>query len=52
MDSKENEKVEKYKDLANELKQLWNISVEEIPVVMGAFGTLTRNLKEHLEKLK
>ena len=28
-------------DLARELKKLWNIKVTIIPIVTGAFGTVT-----------
>ena len=35
---KENEKTEKYQDLARELKKLQNIQVKIIPVVIGALG--------------
>ena len=37
---KEFEKKDKY--LARELKKLWNIKVTTIPIVIGAFGTLTK----------
>lgn len=35
---KETETIEKYQNLARELKKLWHIIVEVISVVMGAFG--------------
>ena len=38
---KECEKRDKYLDLARELKKLWNIKVTIIPMVIGAFGTVT-----------
>ena len=38
---KECEKREKYFDLARELKKLWNMKVTIIPIVIGAFGTVT-----------
>ena len=37
---KENEKKDKYLDLARELKKLWNIKVTVISVVIGALGKL------------
>ena len=38
---KECERRDKYLDLARELKKLWNMKVTVIPVVIGAFGTVT-----------
>ena len=39
---KEFEKNDKYLDLAKELKKLWNMQVTIIPIVIGAFGTVTK----------
>ena len=39
---KECEKRDKYLDLARELKKLWNMQVTSIPIVIGAFGTVTK----------
>ena len=36
---KENEKRDKYIDLAREMKKLWDIKVTMIPIVTGALGT-------------
>ena len=41
---KECEKRNKYFDLARELKKLWNMKVTIIPIVIGAFGTITKGL--------
>ena len=42
---KECEKRDKYLDLARELKKkLWNMKVTIIPIVIGAFGTVTKEL--------
>ena len=49
---KENEKKDKYLDLARELNKLWNISVTIIPVGIGAFGTVTKGLSKGLEDLE
>ena len=38
----ESEKKDKYLDLARELKKLWNIKVTIIPIVIDAFGTVTK----------
>ena len=39
---KECEKKGKYLDLARELNRLWNMQVTIIPIVIGAFGTVTK----------
>ena len=51
---KECEKRDNYLELARELKkkQLRNIKVTIIPVVIGAFGTLTKQLLKGLEDLE
>ena len=43
---KENEKKDKYLDLAWELKKLWNMKVTIIPIVIG---TVTKRLSKELE---
>ena len=42
--SKENEKKDKYPDPAREWKKMWNMKVTFIPIVFGAFGTVTEGL--------
>ena len=49
---KESEKKDKYLDLARELKKLWNIEVAFIPIVIGALGTVTKELIKGLEDLE
>ena len=39
---KECEKKDKYLDLARELKKLSNMKVTIVPIVIGAFGTVTK----------
>ena len=46
---KEREKKDKYLDLARELKKLWNMQVTIIPILIGAFGTVTRGLSKGQE---
>ena len=38
---RECEKKDKYRDLARELKKLWNIKVTIVPIVIGTFGTIS-----------
>ena len=49
---KECEKKDKYLDLARELKKLWNMQVTIIPIVIGAFGTVTKGLLKRIEDLE
>ena len=49
---KECEKKDKYVDLARELKNLWNMNVTIIPIVIGAFGTVTKGLLKGYEDLE
>ena len=46
---KESEKKDKHLDLARELKNLWNMKVMIIPIVIGALGTVTKVLVQELE---
>ena len=49
---KECEKKDKYFNLARELKKLWNMKVTIIPIVIGAFSTVTKELLKGLEDLE
>ena len=40
---KECEKKDKYFDFAKELKKLWNMKVTIVLIVVGAFGTITKD---------
>ena len=46
---KEWEKKDKYLDLAKELKKRWNMKMTIVPIVIGAFGTITKGLLKGLE---
>ena len=45
---KESEK----KELARELKKMWNMKVTIIPIVIGALDTVTKGLLKELEDLE
>ena len=50
---KEREKVEKYQGLKREIARIWSMrKLEVIPVVVGAVGTITKNLTNGLRKLQ
>ena len=48
----EGEKKDKYQDLARGLNKLWNMKMTIIPIVIGAFGTVTKGLGKGLEDLE
>ena len=43
---------DKYFDLARELKKLCNMKVTIVPIVIGAFGTVTKRLLKGPEDLE
>ena len=49
---KECEKNDKYFDLARELKQLWNMKVTNVTILIGAFSTITKGLLKCLNDLE
>ena len=49
---KESERKDKYLDLARELKTLWNMKVTIVPIVIGALGTIIKELLKGLEDLE
>ena len=49
---KEREKIDKYLDLARELRKLWNMRVKVIPIVIGALGTIPKGLEKSLDELE
>ena len=51
MVGKEEEKIEKYRDLAREVAKLWNVRVKIIPVVIGALGTIPNDLEERINEM-
>ena len=49
VDDKEVEKIEKYLDLARELKKVWNMKVIVVPLVVGALRTPAKELEKRLK---
>ena len=49
---KKSEKKHKYLDLAREWQKIWNMKVTIIPIMIGAFGTVTKGLLKGLEDLE
>ena len=49
---KEKKKMERYQELKEEIKRMWNIrSIKVIPVEVGALGSISKKLKKCIEKL-
>ena len=46
---KENEKVEKYQNLARELRRMWEVKTTVAPLVVGALGAAPLRLKGNLK---
>jgi len=46
---KEAEKKLKYNSLCIEVQRMWNLKCTTVPVIIGATGIVTRNLKKNLE---
>ena len=44
--------MDKYLDIARELKKLWNIKVTIIPIVICVFDTVTKGFLKGLEDLE
>ena len=52
VNNKEMEKIEKYQDLARELRKLCNMKVKVIPIIIGTLGTTPRQVKKRLEVIR
>ena len=49
---KEEEKIDKYMDLAAEVRRQFKVKTVIVPIVLGALGIVPRKLSESLEKLE
>ena len=49
---KECEKKDRYLDFVRELKKLWNMKLTITPILIGAFGIITKGLLIGLEDLE
>ena len=53
VDIKQEEKINKYFDLAIEIKELWKVKrVKVVAVVIGVLGTIPKRLEDYLRKIK
>ena len=48
---KKERKIKGYNDLKRELKKIWDMSVKVIPVVVGAWWTTPKKLKQRLSDI-
>ena len=46
------ENIDNHLDLASDLKNLWNIKMTVVPIVVGALGTVVRSLKRNWKDWK
>ena len=51
IEEKEKEKIEKYQELRIELERLWEMKTMTVPVVIGSLGAISKQFKEHLQRL-
>ena len=49
---KESKKIDKYLDLAWELKKLWNVKITKIPTGVAVLGIVPKSLEKGLEELE
>ena len=51
IEEKENEKVEKYQELKQEIIKLWEMKkVDVIPIVVGALGAVSRRIRDWISR--
>jgi hypothetical protein len=51
INTKENEKLSKYKDLEIAVKRMWKARTKVVPVITGALGTIKKALDQNLQLL-
>ena len=49
--AKEEEKLEKYQDLAREIQKMGSVRTQVLPVVIGALGTVPKRLESNLKRI-
>jgi hypothetical protein len=48
---KEAEKILKYKDLTIETQRMWNVKTRELPVIIGATGTISKSFRKYVSTI-
>jgi glutamyl-tRNA reductase len=51
INTKETEKLSKYKDLEIEVSQIWKVRTKSVPVINAALGTIKKGLYQNLQLL-
>ena len=51
INTKEIEKLSKYKDLKIEVSRMWKVRTEIVPLITGALGTIEKGLDQNLQIL-
>jgi hypothetical protein len=51
LNTKETEKLSKFKDLEFEFSRMWRVRTKIVPVPIGALGTLLRSSNQNLQLL-
>lgn len=49
--TKENEKLNKYKDLEIEIQRMWHTKAKTVPIVIGALGVIRKGIEKYLEQI-
>ena len=49
VEKKEQDEVDKYQNLARELKRLWKANTNIVSIVVGALGTIPKGLEKNLK---
>ena len=49
IEEKEKDKIEKYQDLGRELKNIWNVKVKIIPLVIGALCAIAKQFGNRID---
>ena len=52
MREKEDERVEKYQDLAREVRKMWGVRTKVIPVVVGALASIPLRWNDNLRAIE
>ena len=48
---REIDKITKYQDIAREIRRLWNVKTQIVPLVIGTLGSMPKDLEHWLEMI-
>ena len=49
--TKEFEKIDRYSELRVEISRLWDMETKVVPIIIGALGSISKQLKRYLEQI-